>query len=311
MSDFSNRDIDTTVDQFEAALAARKFEIPQIGLNRMLVALDGSNQDRAVLDLSRAIAARFHARLLVTLAPEATLNSGQREYVSQAAAELSNAGFDAEPALPNESGRAFDQILNVALDQRVELIAFPSPYLEDFRDLGAASVGTTTDLLLHRRTGPLLIVRKPAENVREQLEDVVVPLGLLSGRPELVAAWAIAVAPADGLIQLVGAVDQGVMRSLGKLIGATRAGALDSDRMAGLDDPETAGFIGAVQRRAADLGIDCRVRVEEGDLVSAVSAVANEQPSLVVAGCGAECTTADYQDVAALVRQSKNPILVV
>ncbi len=183
MSDFSNRDIDTTVDQFEAALAARKFEIPQIGLNRMLVALDGSNQDRAVLDLSRAIAARFHARLLVTLAPEATLTSGQQEYVSQEAAGMSNAGFHGEPALPNESGRAFDQILNVARDQRVELIAFPSPYLEDFRDLGAASVGTTTDLLLHRRTGPLLIVRKPAENVREQLEDVIVPLGLLSGRP--------------------------------------------------------------------------------------------------------------------------------
>ena len=310
MSDFSNRDIDTTVLEFEAALSARKFDIPDIRLARILVALDGSNQDRSVLDLSRAMATRFGARLLVTYAPEQAV-ADLDGYVSRAAAELRGAGFEGEPVLPAQSGRAFNQILEVARKEDAELIAFPSPYLEDFRDLGGSSVGTTTDMLLHRRTGPLLIVRKPAENVREQLEDVIVPLGLLSDAPEEIAGWAIEVAPSDGLIQLVAVADQGVMRSLGRLIGAAEAGDLDSDRLAALGDPETAGFIGAVQRRAAEAGIQCRVRVEEGELVSAVSAVANEQPCLLLIGCGAECAGADYQDVAALVRQSRNPVLVV
>lgn len=310
MSDFSNRDVDTTMHQFEAALSARKFDISDVRLGSILVALDGSNQDRSVLDLSRAMATRFGAGLLVTYAPEQAMDDHDG-YVSRAVAELRSAGFRGETVLPGQRGRAFHQILEVARDRNADLIAFPSPYLEDFRDLGGSSVGTTTDMLLHRRTGPLLIVRKPAENVREQLEDVVVPLGLLSDRPEQVAAWAIQVAPTDGLIQLVAVADQGVMRSLGRLIGATDAGELDSDRLAGLDDPETAGFIAAVQRRAAELGIDCRVRVEEGHLVSAVSAIANEQPCLVLLGCGADCAGADYQEVAALVRQSRNPVLII
>lgn len=313
MSDFSDRDIDTTIHQFEAAVSARPFEIPGIKVHRILVALDRSNQDGAVLAVSRAVAARLRAKLILTSAhEEGAPDVGEGSYLSEVTAQLVSAGFEAEAFLSEPSGRAFSQILDAALAQRCDLIAFPSPYQEDFQDLGRASVGTTTDMLLHRRTGPLLIIRKPAERAREQLEDVIVPLGLLSEKAEKVAAWALELVRANGVIHLIGTVDEELMHALGHLVGASfQAEEVDEAKLAGLEQPEAAGFIGAIQRRAAERGIGCRVTVERGQLVSAVAEFANAQSSLIVVGCGSACAASDYQRTLALIRESENPVLVV
>ena len=313
MTDFSDRDIDATMDQFEAAVSARPLDLPEVTLRRALLALDGSNQDRAVLDVGRAVAARLGSGLVLTYAYERPGADAEHDsYLVRQAEQLAAGGVDIEHARAEGGGRAFQQILSVAEAKACDFLVLPSPYLENIDDLGRASVGTTTDVLLHRRSCPLLIVRKPAANVRERLENIVVPLNLLARHAAEAAAWSLKLAPEDGLIHLLAIVDDDMLETMRHLVGQSfAADDMDEATLAGLGRPDMAGFVAAVQRRAAAADIDCRVSIRHGDVVPAVSEFANAEPCLLVVGCGKSSGSDSYQRALALIRESANPVLVV
>lgn len=307
MTDFSDRDIDVTVSQFEAAASAHPVDLPQLEIGRILLALDGSNQDRAVLDLGRAIAARLGSGVLLTYAYEEVEAPEKDSYLAEQARGFAGK----QPSIAQaRAGRAYARILELVRAHGCDLIALPSPYLEDFRDLGRASVGSTTDILLHRRAAPLLIVRKPAETVRDRLEHIVLPLNLLSSRGAEAAAWALQLVPPGGTIHLLAVVDEEMLDAVRHLPGEPfRAADLDETMLAGLGKPHLAGLVAVVQRRAAEIGVQCRVTVRHGALVATVAEFANAEPHLVIVGCSDESSA--FQQALALVRASTNPVLAV
>lgn len=313
MTDFSNRDIDATMSRFEAAATATPLDVPQLEVRRVLLALDGSNQDQAILNLSRALIDRLGCPVLLTYAYEQASADAQKDrYLAEQAAALAAGGIETAHARAQSGSRAFRQILELAEAHGCDLLVLPSPYLEDFQDLGRASVGTTTDILLHQRATPLLIVRKPAENVRNRLENVVLPLNLMSAQSAEAVAWALKLVPEDGTIHLLAVVDEEVMDAVRHLLGQSfQVGDVDDTTLAGLGRPDMAGFVAVVQSRAAEAGIDCRVTVRQGSLVPTIAEFANAEPCLLVIGCGNECATRDYQCTLALVREATNPVLVV
>lgn len=176
MTDFSNRDIDATMSRLEAAATATPLDVPRLEVRRVLLALDGSNQDQVILKLSRALIDRLGCPVLLTYAYEQAIADAEKDrYLAEQAAALAAGGIETAHARGQSGSRASRQILELAEAYSCDLLVLPSPYLKDFQDLGRASVGTTTDILLHQRATPLLIVRKPAENVRNRLENVVLP----------------------------------------------------------------------------------------------------------------------------------------
>lgn len=310
MTDFSNRDIDATVNQFEAAASARLIDLPKIEVSRMLLALDGSNQDRAVLKLGRAFASRLGCGIALTYAYEQRgIDLDKEHYLAEQAATLGASGPAVALARAEGSGRAFAQLLELVANEECGLVALPSPYLEDFRDLGRSSVGSTTDVLLHRRALPLLIVRKPAETVRDRLEHIVLPLNLLSPRIAESAAWALKLVPESGIIHLLAVVDDEMLEKMRHLGETFRAAEMDEAMLAGLGQPDIAGLVAVMQRRAAEAGVDCRVTVRHGDLIPAVVEFANSEPHLVIIGCGSE--SSGFQRALSLLRDSVNPVLIV
>ncbi|MBK4723298.1 universal stress protein [Azospirillum sp. YIM DDC1] len=314
MTDFSNLDLDATINQFEAAASAQRMEVPGLTVRRMLLALDGSNQDRAVLELGRAVATRLGCAVLVTYAYEqSTPDSEKDRYLAEHAMALGRAGrIEAAHARAPGGGRAFRQILDLSKAHGCDLSMFPSPYLEDFQDVGGSSVGTTTDVLVHRRSNPLLVVRKPAENVRDRLERVVLPLNLLSERGAEAAAWALGLTPSDGTIHLLAVVDEEMLDAVRHLVGQSfRAAEVDEASLAGLGRPDVAGLVAVIQRRASEANVDCRVTVRHGPLIQTVAAFANGEPGLLVVGCGDDCAASDYQRTLGLLRESRNPVLMV
>ena len=154
MTDFSNLDIDATINQFEAAASARHLDVPELRVRRALVVFDGSNQDRQVFDMGRAVAERLGCGIVLTHVPQHANGVGESErYVAEKLeAARTRVGVDVTSAPSSHTGPAFRQILSVAAAQGCDLIVFPSPYGENFEDLGRASVGSTTDMLLHHRT---------------------------------------------------------------------------------------------------------------------------------------------------------------
>ncbi|HKK29735.1 MAG TPA: hypothetical protein VKA18_04995 [Alphaproteobacteria bacterium] len=311
MTDFEDRDIEQNARLFQAAISARHIDLPAVEVKRMLIALDGSNQDRAVLDLSRAVATRLNAEILLTYAFEAPQTDEKHErYLTERLESLNAQGFAAKSSRAEQGARAYRQIL--ALARPDDLIVTASPFLEDYLDLEGASVGTTTDILLHRRAGPLLTVRKPAERVRARLEDVVLPLHLCEEHDADAVAWALRLVPEDGIVHLLAIVDDELLAEFSHLVGESfHPEDMSEETLAGLGHPHTAGLVAAAQRQAAEQGIDCRVTIRHGHLIPAIAEFVNEEPRLLVIGCDSTAAAGHYQRAAALVRESANPVLVV
>lgn len=146
---------------------------------------------------------RFAPVLLTYAYEQAAADAEKDRYLAEQAAALAAGGIETAHARGQSGSRASRQILELAEAYSCDLLVLPSPYLKDFQDLGRASVGTTTDILLHQRATPLLIVRKPAENVRNRLENVVLPLNLMSAQSAEAVAWALKLVPENGTIYLL------------------------------------------------------------------------------------------------------------
>ena len=111
---------------------------------------------------------------------------------------------------------------------------------------------------------------------------------------------------------MLAAVDEEMLDAVRHLVGQSfRAADIDEATLAGLRTPDIASVIAAVARRAAELDIDSRVTVRHGPLIPTLADFANNEPCLLIVGCGAECGASSYQRALALIRESANPILVV
>ena len=72
-----------------------------------------------------------------------------------------------------------------------------------------------------------------------------------------------------------------------------------------------AGLIGALQRKASEAGYGCRVSVRSGEIVEETARLANERDGLIVTASPRKPESTAYQRVQALVRASRNPVLVL
>lgn len=323
MTEFDRDDITDTMSSFESAVSARHQEIPHVSPHKILAALDGSNQDAAALALASAVARRGGAAAVhLTYAYEGQPDAERDTYLHARARELSaNApGLGVTHSRPgNPAGappnRAFQHILDLAAQEKCDLITAVAPYLDDFEQLGTASTGTTLDLLLRRRGGtPLLVVREPFPDIPRCLNHVVVPLNLLGDRGTLALAWALRlVTSGSGGLHLLALADTEVIEAAGPLIERTIGpGGVDERELAGLVKPETAGLVAAAQRSAADAGTACRVSVRLGQPVEELVKFARGlERSLVVVGCPESCSATGYLRIQALIRESPDPVLVV
>ena len=323
MTEFDRDDVTDTVSSFEAAVSARHQEIPAVSADKVLAALDGSNQDPAALALAAEVARRGGAAALhLTYAYEGPPDAGRDEYLSAWAQDLaagssglavSHSRVAAPAGAP--PARSFQQILDLAAREGCGMIAVAAPYLDDFEQLGTASTGTTLDVLLRRRGGtPLLVVRKAFPDIARCLDHLVVPLNLLGEHGTLALGWALRlVTPASGTLHLLALADAEVVEAAGPLIGRTIGpGGVDERELAGLVKPETAGLVAAAHRRAAEAGTASRVSIRLGQPVEELLAFARGlERSLVVVGCPDQCSATGYLRVQALIRESPDPVLVV
>jgi hypothetical protein len=311
MSDIHQRDIDANVSRFEAATEARRVEIPPVTLRRLLLALDGSNQDPTSEALARAAARRLDAAIHVTFAYEGAADADKDRYLAERARALAEEGLAVTHSRA-EAAKPYQQILDLSARQECEMIVACAPYLDDFRELGTASVGTNLDMLLSRRPGLLLVVREPLEDAAEHLAQVVMPLSLLEPGGAEPLAWALRLLPDEGSLALLAVVDTETIEAARRMLG----GSLDLENVqeaaaAGLTRPEMAGLIGAAQRRAAGSGLACQVVVREGELVPTICRYVNQTRCLIVTACPRQSSATGYQQVQTLIRESRNPVLVV
>ncbi len=306
-----DRDLNTAIHDFEAALTARRSDLAPPELNVILVAIDGSNQsDMAIgiaAELARRMSATVHVACVYAGAPDAVRDAALDAYVIR----LTGAGLNAVLA-PRQrpDDPPYTQITELARSVDADLLVVPAPYLEDFAELGSDSIGVTLDKLM-TQSRPLLVVREPRDEPANSLKPLLLALSVHVQENPQAAAWALRIIGDSGTVRIVAVVEDDVLEAAADLIGEHDAADLDLDHLAGLDRPETAGLIAAMHREAQQRGLGCRVSVRQGDLVSRVIELAEGEQRLIVTGCDTDPGSSSYRSVQALIRRARDPVLVV
>lgn len=306
-----DRDLNTSIHDFEAALTARHYDLAPPDLDTILVVIDGSNQsDMAIgiaAELARQMSATVHVACVYSGAPDAGRDAALDGYVTR----LTGAGVNAVLA-PRQRPEdpPYTQIAELARSVSADLLVVPAPYLEDFAELGSDSIGVTLDKLM-TQSRPLLVVREPRNDPANSLKPLLLALSVHVQENPQAAAWALRIIGDSGTIRIVAVVEDDVMEAAADLIGKQDAADLDLDHLARLDRPETAGLIAAMHRAAQQRGLGCRVSVRQGDLVRQVIDLAEGEQRLIVTGCDMDPGSSSYRNVQALIRRSSDPVLVV
>lgn len=306
-------DLNESVSWFEAALAAQEPQLDEPRLERILMVLDGSNQDGTVEGLSTWLARRDDATVVPMDAYAGPLDETRELHLADRAAALIDAGVSVRPLEQRpdsaEDSPPHEQILERCATDRCHLIVICAPYGDEFTVLGSESVGSTLDVLMSRATVPLLVVREPKSDPQRCLQSVLLPL--MSESRELIdaAGWALRIVHGDGSVRMLAVVDQQSIESAADIL--RDHDEVDDRLLSGLQRPAVAGLIAAMHRRAQDLGSGSRVSVRSGEVVAETAALANADEGLVVTTCPRDAASVAFQRVQGLLRASRNPVLVV
>ncbi len=304
--DMDEEKLRSNISAFEAALAARQTTIGEPPVLRILFALDGSNQDDTALRLVSFMARRTGATVLPICAWETT-DSSRAAYLQEQEEQLRAAGAALESAGAIDDVRPpYMQILAAAQAADCDLIVVSAPYRDDFAVLGHDSVGTTLDLLLCRAPRSLLVVRAPKEAPENCFAKILLPISPRLAASAEAAGWAVRLAQKEGLLQILIVTERDVPAKNAAPPSAPEA------QVQAIEDPQTAGLIAALQRRASDLGLACRVDQRHGEEVATiVKAEKADDLLLVLPCCPRDPSGPTYQRVQALIRLAGNPVLMI
>lgn len=302
----TRRDLDRAVEEsMELFNRARVGSVAPVNPCRpgtVLLALDGSSQDR----LGIAIAGQFRERFGCALAVlDAREDVASDELAAQAAHSL---GGLVEPKTPDDS---FAQILAAVDHSKCDLLITPCPYGRDLESVGPDSAGTVIDVLLARSPVPILVVRKPYESPGELFRQVLMILIAENEAAPAAAAWASGLIAPRGVFQLVLVLEREMYENIHALMQSI-APEMDISA-ASLSHALARNYMRlhrSLQKTAAQEGFEYRLNLQvegearslaaEDETLRSLNVLALERGDHVSQG-----------SVQSRIRQSLNPVLVV
>lgn len=260
-----------------AAAAAGHVTLPPVAVRKVLLALDGSDQDVATRALADHVAARTGAEVL------------ERR-------DLTNA---------QEALQAVDEA-------DVDLIIMDAPFRENFAFGRHESLGITMDLVLSRSRTPVLVVRDPLPDVASSFSDVLIPISVSCAKTPKEVAWALALAPTGAKVQVLDVPDLGVIEEAKHLLGdAIDVAALREEALKRAATRDSQPVVAAAREAGAKSGVTVELEVRVGHPVQVFDEVTRERTRLVITTLPGAAGTPDYHRAHALALRSRGPVLFV
>lgn len=276
MDEYEDQMLASSMQAFTAA-AAGHVTLPALSLGRLLVALDGSDQDPSTRALAALVAARTGA------------------------AVLEAAGL-----------RSAQEVLQAATMEAVGLIIMDAPFGEDFGVAGHESLGTAVDLVLSRSTTPVLVIREPAADLGTSFQDILIPIVHSSARTPNEVAWALALTGAGGRVEVLDVPDLSVVEEAKLLLGdAIDVAALREEALRRTAQRDAAPLVNAAREVAAGTGVEVVLTVEVGQLTAVVDQATRGRPRLLITTLPGSCGTPDYHRARDLALRARWPVLFV
>ncbi|MEZ6087678.1 MAG: universal stress protein [Pirellulaceae bacterium] len=203
-----DRDFDESMRMFEKAMVPIAEPIEPKQPARVLIAIDGSSQDAAIIEAATTLQKRFDATLLVLDARETDDEEAASPSIDSLLA-IANS-----ERLAKSSGTSYDQILAAIESRQPDLVVLPCPFGRDFQSIGAESIGTVVDVILSRSPVPLLIIRSTDQPLATACKQVAMVVSSECDAEPLAAGWALGLSSESASISLEVVMDREQLENL-------------------------------------------------------------------------------------------------
>jgi hypothetical protein len=303
--------LNSSMGHFEAALVKAKIDLKAPKLERVLLAVDRSNQDPTAIALAAAVAMQAKATVSVVLAEEGGQTSPGRDYVIECVGRLKERGATAEALTQATTGLAHQQILAAREAVGAQLIVVPAPYARDINVLGDESLSSAIDALLAESKAPLLLVRHPREDIASCLKEVVVAATLHVKEAVEPARWALSLTQPEGQLTLLAVADRDTVAEAAALLGEqVDRSALNEEALKRAELRAVGALASAIQQRGAAANLQSTVDVRAGKPAAVIAAFADERHCLVCVGRSDDRTSPAYHHTVDLILKAHHPVLV-
>ncbi|MEM9368268.1 MAG: universal stress protein [Planctomycetota bacterium] len=180
-----DRDVDDAMRLFERSRVGNTEALTPIRPSRVLLVLDGSDQDETSTRSAEVLRERFDTETLVI--------DARQDAQGDLAVEQAKRVNGARP-LARRSGDSFDVILDTIHDHQIDLLVVPSPFGRSFEKVGTDSVGTVMDVLLARCPVPILVTRRSDQTLAVCCQRISLLVGGECDVEARAAAWTFGLA---------------------------------------------------------------------------------------------------------------------
>lgn len=209
-----DREVDDAMRLFERAHVGSAAPIPPIRPARILLVLDGSEQDLTSIRSADYLRERHNTETLILDAREANSRQGVG-LAEEVVGKIGNSR-----ALDRIEGDAFDAILHSLKQHQVHLVILPCPFGRSFKTVGQDSAGTVIDVMLSRCPVPLLITRRDDQTLAECAKRVCVLVSSECDVESRAAGWAFGMAEPHAEVSLNLVVEKEHFENVRSLIEA-------------------------------------------------------------------------------------------
>lgn len=310
MTDPSQRqidsDIDKSIDLFQRADVGIAKIVMGRSPKRILLVLDGSSQDDAVIHLAK----QLHRRLECELAfHPATSDDFQIDEKNFAVLESLRAKH---VEIPQVFENDYDRILAAVEESKPDLLIAPCPFGRDFVSLGDASTGTVIDVLAARVKIPFIAIRRPDATGRDPTTHLRVILTSENSAAELAARWAVGLLRRSGRLELLLLVERSYYENFRSTMASLQPGVeVSSEDLENALAKNYAKLHAGLQEAARAIGFTYELLVRyEADEKPITPEHPKTHPALMVLAL--ERSDHDSQgEVHDFIRRSPHPVLVV
>lgn len=264
---------------FEAATHAHPVDLVLPSVERIHLAMDGTNQDATAREMAGALAAQLQATL--------------HEQVGATSAA---------------------DILAGIRDSRANMLVLPVPFGHDYQQLKSASLGPIVDMLLLAAECPVLCIRElmSADEVTRCLSDILAPVTAGDEYAQRALAWAFRLVRDRGSIEMLLAADRSTWDEASRLLHSAAGQApVEPERMERALLQDLGGLISAAQHLGQQSAIGVHVETRAGQFVELATQQAERRSRLIVYGTPREHTAPQFHRCVDLILASSAPVLIV
>lgn len=305
MSDSEPNEVDRGVDEsmrmFERSKVGDAAAILPIQPSRVMLVLDGSQQDQTGIVAAEYLRERFNVETLVLDARE----SADDDLATQAIESISGARPIQRP-----EGDSYDAIIASLQTHSVDLVVLPCPFGRDFDTVGTDSAGTVIDVLLSRCPCPMLIMRRDDQDLEPCVEQVSVVVGGECDVETKAAAWAFGLSSDQATVTLNLVVEKEQYENIRSIVEALSDGAkLDPESFAAALTKTHQSIHAAMAKTATEIGKTYHLLPQAGE-VAPPNPLQNNDKLLLVLPLEVDDRYGQgfVQD---RIRHSPHPVLVV